>query len=430
MLKVGLTGGIASGKTHVLRGLAEAGFHTLDLDAVSRDVMAPGGTAYRDVVDAFGPAIVGEGGAIDRKALGARVFADESARRRLESFVHPRIRQSEALHLAAAAAGEVAVVDAALLVESGQHLRFARLVVVHCEPEEQLRRLMARDGLAEPAARARLQAQMPPGEKRRFGHLVIDTSGTLAGTDRQVDAVVATLRALASDETPKPAIPAERAVSAMAVGPSRGPRGLHPWRVVEEIAASGDLDMARMAALIDRPTGEPWYRMAMSGASGQEAPETLALPVAMWAGGRRPGDEPFAIAAAATMARLTHTDPAGLSGAVLAVLAALHFLTTGSAADMRARVADWRAAAAAWTGAPPPSSTMVTILAAAAHAGDGEAAAREAGGKGGVADLASALSGASPAAVATSTDPARADTAAVDPARKAQVARILAPRVA
>ena len=176
MLKVGLTGGIASGKSHVLRRLAQAGFQTLDLDAVARDVMAPGGTAYADIVRAFGERILAADGAIDRKALGAHVFADAAARRRLEALVHPRIREAEARYLSAGAPDSVAVVDAALLVESGQHLRFARLVVVFCEPREQLRRLMARDGLTEADARARLDAQMPPGEKRRFGHFVVDNS--------------------------------------------------------------------------------------------------------------------------------------------------------------------------------------------------------------------------------------------------------------
>src|SRR5688572_21435825 len=95
MVTIGLTGGIASGKSHVLRRFAAAGFRTVDLDLVSREVMAPGGAAYASVAASFGPAILGPDGAIDRKALGRVVFADTGARRRLESIVHPLVRAAE-----------------------------------------------------------------------------------------------------------------------------------------------------------------------------------------------------------------------------------------------------------------------------------------------------------------------------------------------
>jgi dephospho-CoA kinase len=185
MLAVGLTGGIASGKSRVLGRLATRGLQTLDLDRVAHDLMAPGGAAYADVVAAFGPGILGDGGAIDRQALGARVFADPAARSRLNALVHPRVRDAEGTWRAGLpeGPGEVAVVDAALLVEAGLHLRFDRLVVAHCGEAEQLRRLMARDGLAEDAARARLRAQMPAERKRRFADLEVDTSGRPEDTD-------------------------------------------------------------------------------------------------------------------------------------------------------------------------------------------------------------------------------------------------------
>lgn len=411
MLKVGLTGGIASGKSHVLRRLAGAGFQTLDLDAVARDVMAPGGTAYGAIVGGFGKRILAADGSIDRKALGEHVFADAAARRRLEALVHPHIREAEALHLSSGAPDSVAVIDAALLVESGQHLRFARLVVVFCEPREQLRRLMARDGISEAAARARLDAQMPPWDKKRFGHFVLDNSRTPAETDVQVDAVIAALRSLAADHAPRPRVPVARAATAVAVGPRRGPCGLHPWGVLEEIAASGALDLARMAALLDPSHHAPWYLAAAATTTG-EAPETLAVPVALWSAGQRPGDAPFAIAAAASLARLTHRDPAALSGAVLAALAALHFLTTGQASSLRIGLPEWIAAAAAWAGAAPPPSTVATVLAAAAHPGNGEAASREAAAAGGVPDLARALAG------GTAKAP-------LEPQQLARVARVL-----
>lgn len=391
MLKVGLTGGIASGKSHVLRRLAAAGFQTLDLDAVARDVMAPGGTAYGDVAAAFGKSILAADGTVDRKALGDLVFADTAARRRLEALVHPRIREAEARHLPPGAPDSVAVVDAALLVESGQHLRFHRLVVVFCEPEEQLRRLMARDGLPEAAARARLDAQLPASEKKRFGHFVVDNSRAITETDAQVDAVIAALRSLAAERAPRPRVAVDRAANALAVGPRHGPRGLDPGGVLEEIASSGALDLARMAALLDPPHEAPWYLAAAD--TADVAADTLAFPVAIWSAGRRAGDAPFAIAAAASMARLTHREPAALSGAALAALAALHVLITGDASSLRGGLAEWIAAATAWAGAAPPSSSVATVLAGAAHPGDGEAASRAAAAGGGVAELGRALAG-------------------------------------
>ena len=184
MLRVGLTGGIACGKSHVLRRLAAHGLATAALDSVAHELMAPGGATYGEIVAAFGREILGEDGAIDRRALGELVFADAAARARLDAIVHPRVRQSEE-HLVAALAAEgrsVIVSDAALLVEVGIHLRFDRLVVVHCEEADQRRRLMERDGLGEAAARARIEAQMPVREKRLFGHYRIDTSGTVPQT--------------------------------------------------------------------------------------------------------------------------------------------------------------------------------------------------------------------------------------------------------
>ena len=134
---------------------------------------------------AFAPGS-GRDRSIKPRALGDLVFADAVARRKLEALVHPRIHDVEAVQLAAAGGG-IAIVDAALLVESGSHLRFDRLVVVFCEPQEQLCRLMARDGISETAARARIDAQMHPEEKRRFGHFVIDSSDAVA-TRRRTDA--------------------------------------------------------------------------------------------------------------------------------------------------------------------------------------------------------------------------------------------------
>jgi dephospho-CoA kinase len=398
MLKVGLTGGIASGKTHVLRRFVAAGFRAVDLDAVSREVMARGGSAYAEVVSAFGPGILAGDGAIDRRALGRIAFADPAARRRLESIVHPRIREAEARVLAAAGAEAVVVVDAALLVETGSHLRFDRLVVVHCEPQEQLCRLMARDAISEAAARARIDAQMPGEQKRGFGHHVIDTSDTVADTDARADAVAAALRGVAARPPAAALVPPARAAAMVERGPHDGPRGLTPWGMVEAIASSGALDLAQAALRLRPPHEGPWYLAPETAPAGQR-PESLAAPVALWSAGRRPGDEDYAAAAAASLARLTHHDADEVAGAVVAALAAGHALVVDDAASLRAGLDRWIAAAAAWTGSAPPPPVVDTVLAAAAHPADREAAARAAQIAGGLPGLARALAGGAPAAI-------------------------------
>ena len=194
---MGLTGGIACGKSHVLRRLAGHGFQTLDLDAVARDVTVPGSPALREIAGAFGAGVLGPDGSLDRAALAALVFADAAARARLNAIVHPRVRAEEARRATDVAGRGAAllVTDAALLVEAGAHLRFDRLVVVHCDPGQQLERLRARDGLDEGAARARVLAQMPLAEKRSFAHFEVDTSGSIADTDRAADALARQLDA-------------------------------------------------------------------------------------------------------------------------------------------------------------------------------------------------------------------------------------------
>src|SRR5215468_3786401 len=133
----------------------------LDLDKVSRAVMAPGGAAFAEVVEAFGPRVLAGDGSIDRKALGAIVFADAAARARLNAITHPKILAEEGRWAAEGRADEILVTEAALLVESGALLRFDRLVVVYCDEAEQVRRLRDRDRIGEAEARARLASQMP-----------------------------------------------------------------------------------------------------------------------------------------------------------------------------------------------------------------------------------------------------------------------------
>ena len=205
MLRVGLTGGIACGKSEVLGRLSARGLATLDLDAVAHEVMAPGGAAYEEVVASFGDDILAPDATIDRSALGAVVFGDPEARGRLEGIVHPRVRAEEARRASAfqAEGRALLVSDGAVLVEAGVHLRFDRLVVVHCPPEAQRRRLMARDGISDAAARARLGAQMPIEEKRCFGHLEVDTSGALEETAQAAEILAGVLLTEARGPRPR-----------------------------------------------------------------------------------------------------------------------------------------------------------------------------------------------------------------------------------
>jgi dephospho-CoA kinase len=361
LLRVGLTGGIASGKSHVLRRLQAAGFATVDLDRTGHDVMAPGGAAYAEVVAAFGPSILGSAGAIDRKALGAIVFASPAARARLDSIVHPRIRDQEAeVARAAEAAGAHALVtDAALLVETGLHLRFDRVVVTWCPPEVQLQRLRARDGLDEAAARARLAAQMPAGEKRAFAHFVIDTSVTPQETDAQADAVAARLREL---EPPAPSpVPAARAEACLEQGPRDGPRGLRPAAVVEDAQEAGGLDLSRLARVLQPPAPGPWYRAARPGEP--LGPEMLAGAVAIVCAARG-ADEAHVLAAAASLARLTHLEAPAIAGACLAALAA--WAAARASAPVPSALAPWIDAARRWCGADPPPAVIEQVRGAAA----------------------------------------------------------------
>jgi len=195
MLRVALTGGLATGKSHVRGRVASRGVPTIDADAVVHELFAAGSETSRAIVGRFGPQMAADSGAIDRRALGALVFQDAEARRALEAIVHPRVYDRIARWMAAQAVRGAAWVlaEIPLLFETGREGDFDRVIVAACSPEEQLGRIMARDGLPEAAARARLAAQWPVAEKARRATDVIDTSGSLADTDRQVDAVCARL---------------------------------------------------------------------------------------------------------------------------------------------------------------------------------------------------------------------------------------------
>ena len=209
-LVVGLTGGICTGKSTVSRMLAELGATIVDSDAIAHAVQAPGQPAHAAIVRAFGPAILDEAGRIDRRRLGALVFADPGRRAELEAIMHPAvIAESDRLVRQALAAGaRLVVVDAALLVEVGRYRKFPRLIVVAASEAEQLRRLRARNGLGEAEARQRLAAQMPLAEKRRHAHHVIENSGSLEDTADQVRRLHGELMALAAATGPDGGYPA------------------------------------------------------------------------------------------------------------------------------------------------------------------------------------------------------------------------------
>jgi len=199
MLKVGLTGSIAVGKSSVLGVLAELGCHVLDADATAREVVAPGTAGMNAVVDAFGDDILNSDGVLDRARLGAIVFADETKRLQLNSILHPFIiaAQDERMRKWEKEDPQgIAVVDAALMIESGGYRRLDKLVVVHCRPEVQLERLMARDGLSRTDAEQRIGAQMAQEEKKTYADFLIDTSEGFDRTRRQAESLFQKLSAL------------------------------------------------------------------------------------------------------------------------------------------------------------------------------------------------------------------------------------------
>jgi dephospho-CoA kinase len=190
LLRVALTGGIATGKSYCVRRLRSLGAPVLDADVLAREAVAPGTAGLQAVAARFGPGVIRPDGSLDRAALGRIVFADPDARRDLEAIIHPEVRRATGRwfdDLAAAGAVAVAIADIPLLFEASREADFDRIVVVACRPEQQLQRLIARDRLSIDEARQRIAAQMPIDEKRARADDVIDTSGTEADTDRQVD---------------------------------------------------------------------------------------------------------------------------------------------------------------------------------------------------------------------------------------------------
>ena len=197
MLKVGLTGSIAVGKSFVLDVMRELGCRVLDADRTAREVVAKGTPGLAEIVDAFGDDVLTDAGELDRKRMAEIVFADASKRELLNSIVHPRVIAAQDEWISEAERADphgIAVVDAALMIESGGYRRFDRLIVVWCLPEIQLKRLIARDGLSEADAKRRIAAQMSQDEKKEFAADLIDTSRGFDDTRQQTEDLVRRLR--------------------------------------------------------------------------------------------------------------------------------------------------------------------------------------------------------------------------------------------
>ncbi|MET0645480.1 MAG: dephospho-CoA kinase [Pyrinomonadaceae bacterium] len=203
MLRVGLTGSIAVGKSYVSGVLAELGCRVVDADVVARRVVEPGAEGLRRIVEAFGDWVLMPDGTLDRARVSAVIFKDEAKRELINSLLHPLIiaEQDELLRRWESEDPRgIGVVDAALMIESGGHGRFDKLVVVHCRPEVQLERLMRRNGLSHEEAMSRIAAQMPQEEKLRYADFKIDTSGSYEETRSRTLEVYAELRQLALAE--------------------------------------------------------------------------------------------------------------------------------------------------------------------------------------------------------------------------------------
>lgn len=186
-----MTGGIASGKSTVARLLERLGARVIDADQLAREAVRPGEPAYEEIIREFGSAILAQDGTINRKALGAIVFADPEARRRLERITHPAIGRLAEEYLADCreAGVEVVFYMAPLLIEAGVTSRVEEIWVVYADSETQVQRVTARDSVSRGEAVQRLAAQMPMDEKVRFGRVVIYNTGTLEQLEKRVSEI-------------------------------------------------------------------------------------------------------------------------------------------------------------------------------------------------------------------------------------------------
>lgn len=199
MLRVALTGGIATGKSYVRARIEARGVPTIDADAIVHELLGAGTDVTGEIAARFGSHVLGADGAVSRPVLAGLVFGDDNARSALERIVHPRVyaRIFAWADEHARQGARWILADVPLLYETGREHEFDRIIVAACAPEEQVRRVMRRDLLSEEAARTRLSAQWPIEEKRRRATDVIETGGTFEQTNRQVEAVCAAIDGLA-----------------------------------------------------------------------------------------------------------------------------------------------------------------------------------------------------------------------------------------
>ena len=200
MLKVGLTGGMACGKTFVAATLGKLGSYIVEADDVAHEVSAPGGEAYDAIVAAFGPDVLERDGQINRARLAQRVFGDPAQLERLNTIVHPAVRQRALRDFADIGARDphaIIVYVAAILLESGAYREVDKIIVVSCTRAQQMERAMHRPGATEASVLARLERQMPLEKKREFADYIIDTSGGKEDTVRQTEVIYEELRRLA-----------------------------------------------------------------------------------------------------------------------------------------------------------------------------------------------------------------------------------------
>jgi dephospho-CoA kinase len=191
MLRVGLTGGIACGKSLVLRQFEELGAYTIDADSIAHRVILPGHPAYQEIVDTFGASLLAEDRTIDRRRLGRLVFGRPQALQSLNRIVHPQVAAEVQNFISRCEADHprrspIVMVDAALMFETGSYRRYDLTVAVYCCPTAQLQRLMSRDGYSEAEARLRIESQLPAIEKAKQATFVVDNSGSPEDTREQV----------------------------------------------------------------------------------------------------------------------------------------------------------------------------------------------------------------------------------------------------
>jgi len=195
--RVALTGGIATGKSHVRAQFEALGVPTIDADSLARDAVATGTDGLASVISRFGTDVLDPAGALDRHKLANIVFADPAARRDLERIIHPFVRRSTDAWFASLdpLRHPIAMADIPLLYEAGREVDFDTVIVTRCDTDTQIRRLMERNGVSVSEARQRIAAQLPVEEKARRADFVIDTDGSMEDTNRQVKEVFQRLRA-------------------------------------------------------------------------------------------------------------------------------------------------------------------------------------------------------------------------------------------